>query len=234
MYREKRMSALFLLLSILAVGNVTAASLASGVVYEKSASFSGSVHFNDTFLVDTAGTYQATLTDFESPVALREARLKVTAGSTSQGALSGPGVFTFAADPGDYLVSLFAEARHHQASAEEKRQLLEEERNRRRDRWRSLSQDERDARKALWRKRTPEEWQAHREKVEASRERWLEKQLESMSLGQYGIEISLLNTGAPVDDFPQAGAPVPVPAAFWLFGSGALALVGFGRRSGVS
>ena len=37
--------------------------------------------------------------------------------------------------------------------------------------------------------------------------------------------------GTTVDDFPSSGvAPIPVPAAVWLFGSGLLGLVGVARR----
>ncbi len=50
-----------------------------------------------------------------------------------------------------------------------------------------------------------------------------------LSSGQYDMYIAVSN-GARVSDFGASVSPVPVPAAFWLFGSGLVGLIGFARR----
>jgi len=82
----------------------------SKVVYEKVELFRKKTWFTDSFYIDTAGTYQATLTDFEFPNPLRYSGLNITSATDSLGKLFGPGSFTFDADPGKYYVSFFAKA----------------------------------------------------------------------------------------------------------------------------
>lgn len=81
-----------------------------GVVYEQVSFLTGSGYFTDKFSIDTAGTYQVTLTDFEFPNALIETGLNVTTATESFGSLIGPGSFTFDADPGSYYLSFFGKA----------------------------------------------------------------------------------------------------------------------------
>ena len=233
LYRNRIFIAL-LLVGYLATGSLASAAVVGSTVYQHVDMFSGSTHFTDTFMVGAAGTYQATLTDFEFPNSFTDSGLNVTTATDSLGSLSGPGSFTFDASPGDYFVSMFAEVGLTQA----KQRLLTERKKRREARWLSMSQAEREAkqekkevRKKQWRSLTHEERRRHREEAEARKERWLEKQLsKSMGLGQYGIEITLLDDTLTGDNFSQAGSPVPLPGAFWLLGTGILALSGLGHR----
>lgn len=222
---------LVLLSSYLLAGNALAASVAGNVVYEKVDMFRGAVHFTDSFMIDSAGTYKATLTDFAFPNAFDDSGLNVTSSTASLGRLSGPGDFTFEAGPGDYYVSMFAEFDRLGVSAEEKHRLINEEQKRRGDEWwHSLTKEEQREQKALWQSWTKEELAAHQKKVRRRAERQVEKQLDSLNLGQYGIQIALLD-GPLATVSPQAGVPVPLPAAIWLFGSGLLGVAALGRRS---
>lgn len=219
---KNRMSILVLLASSLAAGNTLAAGATGDVVYEKVDIFNNAVFFTDAFMIDTQGLYQATLTDFKFPNALKKSGLNVTTSTDSLGELSGPGAFTFKAGPGDYFVSMFAEAGSSQVSAEEKRRLIEEDQKQRgKEWWHNLTEEEKLAKNDLWKSRTKEEWAEHQELIRTRSERRVEEQLAQLNLGQYGIDISM------VESMPS---PVPLPAAVWLFGSGILALAGFGRR----
>lgn len=122
----------------------------SDVVYQDVSFIEHKRVYTESFLIDTAGTYQVSLTDFEFPKPLLALGLNITSATESFGSLMETGAFTFDADPGKYFVSFFGKAKH---------------------------------------------------------------------LGQYGIEIGLVNTSA-----------VPVPGAALLFGSGLLGLAGAARR----
>jgi len=68
--------------------------------------------YSRSFQIDTEGTYLAVLTDFESPHPLNNVGIHITTPTKSLGMLEAPGYFTFDADPGNYLISLFAETRN--------------------------------------------------------------------------------------------------------------------------
>lgn len=82
----------------------------SKVVFEKVELFKKKTWFTESFYIDTAGTYQTTLTDFEFPNPLKYSGLNITTATDSLGKLLGPGSFTFDAEPGKYYVSFFARA----------------------------------------------------------------------------------------------------------------------------
>jgi len=77
--------------------------------------------------------------------------------------------------------------------------------------------------KAMWSTWTDEQWKTHRQEVEERYTRRVEEQLASMSQGEYGIEIAMLDH--------NGASEVPVPAAVWLFVSGLLGLAGIARRT---
>jgi len=230
MNNKNGMPMLLLLGACLAAGHALAGTVAGDVVYEKTDTFSGAVRLSDGFMIDTAGVYQATLTDFENPNAFTASSLNVATRTETLGALAGPGMVTFEAGPGDYSVDLFAEV-GHPLSAEEKQKMIDEEQRRRgHDWWHSLSKEEQQARKDLWRSWTKEEMEAHQDKVRRRMERWVAAQIDTMSLGQYGVQIAFIEGGV-VGGLPSAGSPVPLPAAIWLFSAGILGLAGLAHRS---
>ncbi len=61
-----------------------------------------------TVSVGTAGNYNVTLTDLEFPAAFANLALAVTQGSQIFGKIYGTGTFTFAATPGNYLLTFVA------------------------------------------------------------------------------------------------------------------------------
>jgi hypothetical protein len=85
-------------------------SWANTVVYEEVELFDTQTVLNDTFTVIDAGTYRATLTDFEFPEPMAQSGMAVTTATELLGSLNAPGSFTFDATPGDYFVSFFGEA----------------------------------------------------------------------------------------------------------------------------
>ncbi len=87
--------------------NDEADALDDGVVFEKVSFLSGSGYFTDRFSIDTAGSYQVSLTDFSFPQPFVEIGLNVTSATQSFGSLLGTGSFTFDADPGNYYLSFF-------------------------------------------------------------------------------------------------------------------------------
>jgi hypothetical protein len=131
---------------------------------------------------------------------------------------------------------MFAEVGSSQAYVDEKRRLIDEEQQRRREikaaRWNSLTEEEQLAKKKLkkdrWNSRSKAEREERRERREKALGIWAEEQLATTNIGQYGIEISMLEGTVPLEKV--ASSVVPLPAAAWLFGSGLLALAGLGRR----
>lgn len=220
---KNRMPILLLLSSFVAAGNVMAASVTGNTIYEKVDMFNNYVHFTDGFTINTRGIYEATLTDFKFPNAFKASGLNITTSTDSLGKLPGPGTFTFEAGPGDYYVSMFAEVGGSVAYTEEKHRLMDEEKQRRREinsaRRNNLTEEEQLAKKVLWKSRSEAEREERRERREKALGIWADEQLADINMGQYGIEIR-----------SAASSVVPIPAAAWLFVSGALALAGMGRR----
>ena len=239
MKSNNRLSALVLLSGFVAAGNALAASVTGDTIYEKVDMFNNYIHFTDGFTINTRGVYEATLTDFKFPNAFKSSGMNITTSTDSLGKLLGPGTFTFEAGPGNYNISMFAEVGNSQAYAEEKRRLIDEEQQRRREiktaRWNGMTAEEQLAKQALRKdllnnlsKAEREERRARREKALDRWDIWAEEQLADINIGQYGIEISMLN-GTVLSE-STGSSVVPLPAAAWLFGSGILALAGLGRR----
>lgn len=84
-------------------------------VFEIVELFHHTTYFTESFEIDTPGTYQAILTDFEFPQPLHESALNITTATDTLATLLGTGTLLFDATPGIYYVSLFAVAGHGQA-----------------------------------------------------------------------------------------------------------------------
>jgi hypothetical protein len=85
------------------VGN----SWANTVVYDKVELFQTETFFTDTFEIFDAGSYMATLADFEFPAVMTDTGMSVTTATESMGNLLAPGSFNFNATAGKYFVSFF-------------------------------------------------------------------------------------------------------------------------------
>ena len=216
MFSETRWA--LLLSGCLLTGNTLASSLEDGVVYSRTDTFINEVSFTDDFRIGESGHYEATLKDLENTRPFTPSSLEVSSGSDSLGSRSGPGAFTFEAEPGDYAVSLFASV---SVSDEEKQRMIEETRKTSgQSWWQSLSPEQQAAKKAMWSAWTPEQWQANEEEVVRRNTRRVEEQLAGLQ-GEYDIRINAVSA-------------VPVPAAIWLFVSGVLGLAGIARKKSVS
>ena len=83
-------------------------SQANTVVYDKVELFQIETFFTDPFTVFDSGTYIATLTDFEFPLAMISTGMSVTTATDLKGSLMAPGSFLFEATQGEaYFVSFF-------------------------------------------------------------------------------------------------------------------------------
>ena len=82
-------------------------SWANTVVYDKVELFQTGVFFTDMFEISEAGSYKATLTDFEFPIPMVATGMSVTTATDLLGSLLAPGSFNFDATPGKYFVSFF-------------------------------------------------------------------------------------------------------------------------------
>ena len=82
-------------------------SWANTVVYDKVELFQTETFFTDMFEITDAGSYLATLTDFEFPTSMIDAGMSVTTATDLLGSLLAPGSFNFDATPGNYFVSFF-------------------------------------------------------------------------------------------------------------------------------
>ena len=91
---------------LFSVGQVHAALVA----YENVGVIEGAGYYNNAFKIETAGTYKATLTDFNFPSLFGQLSLDVTTKDTSMGKLTAPGSFVFDAAPGTYYARLFGVA----------------------------------------------------------------------------------------------------------------------------
>jgi len=192
---------------------LTGTATASSVVFEKVELFEGKTLFTETFQIDSAGSYEATLTDFEFPMPMKKMALNVTTSKDTLGSLFAPGSFDFEADPGTYYVSFFALAG-------------------------SGNNWDMDAEKKTWRDKEKQEDRGRDEKKHhqgMSGKHKTGRQDERddhfrdwangygmMNLGQYGIQIAQLDNQKP--------PAVPLPAAAWLFISGLLGMTGVGLR----
>mgnify|MGYP002712154766 CR=1 FL=1 len=213
------LSSLTLLAGSSLAGGSLAASIPGDPVYQRSGSFGQSVSLTDSFTVSAPGIYQVTLTDLQNARPFSTSALDVSAGDNPLGSLNGPGSFTFDTRAGELDINFFAEIGKPAVSEDEKKQLVEEARETRgRSWWQSLTTEQKTERKALWSSWTEEQWEEHRDRIHRRNERHVEEHLAHQYTGEYSIEIT---SGTTV---------VPVPAAFWLFGSGLLALVGAARR----
>ena len=82
-------------------------SWANTVVYDKVELFQTGAFFTDMFEISEAGSYKATLTDFEFPIPMLATGMSVTTATDLLGSLLAPGSFNFDATPGKYFVSFF-------------------------------------------------------------------------------------------------------------------------------
>ena len=80
------------------------------VVFEEVSIFNMSKYFTKSFQIESEGTYQAVLTDFRFPRPMEISGINITSATESLGMLTGPGYFTFDAEPGNYYLSFFGEA----------------------------------------------------------------------------------------------------------------------------
>jgi len=81
-------------------------SVDAGVVYEDVGFISGYEQVSESFQITRAGTYRATLTDFEFPVAFDFLNLNIVSSIKEFGRVSAEGSFIFEADPGTYYANL--------------------------------------------------------------------------------------------------------------------------------
>jgi hypothetical protein len=84
-------------------------SWANTVAYDKVELFKTGVFFTDMFEISEAeaGSYKATLTDFEFPMPMVATGMSVTTATDLLGSLLAPGSFNFDATPGKYFVSFY-------------------------------------------------------------------------------------------------------------------------------
>ena len=82
-------------------------SWANTVVYDKVELFQTGAFFTDMFEISEAGSYKATLTDFEFPIPMLATGMSITTATDLLGSLLAPGSFNFDATPGKYFVSFF-------------------------------------------------------------------------------------------------------------------------------
>ncbi len=95
------------LLVICALG-ANSMALAAPVVYQDVGFFSGIGSNSESFRIDSAGVYKATLTDFKFPSAFSSNfGLMVSTSDTTVDSILGAGSFTFDALPGLYWASVF-------------------------------------------------------------------------------------------------------------------------------
>jgi hypothetical protein len=88
---------------------LSGAALAANVaVYEDVDFFDSKGRSSESFLIDTAGVYKATLTDFKFPGSFSgNFGLMVSTSNSALDSTMGPGSFTFHATPGTYWASVF-------------------------------------------------------------------------------------------------------------------------------
>lgn len=94
-------------MTILALLVTAGNSWANTVVYDKVELFQTATISTDMFEIIEAGSYKATLTDFEFPLPMLATGMIVTTVTDLLGSLLAPGSFNFYATPGKYFVSFF-------------------------------------------------------------------------------------------------------------------------------
>jgi len=97
-------------IAVMAVGVLlftAGTSWANTVVYDKVELFQTETFFTDSFEIIDAGSYLATLTDFEFPEPMISTGMSVVTATELLGSLLAPGSFTFDAMPGNYSVTFF-------------------------------------------------------------------------------------------------------------------------------
>lgn len=207
------------------LGLLSGTAAASGVVFESVELFKGRTMFTDTFQVEAAGSYQATLTDFEFPRPMKRMALNVTTAKDTLGSIFAPGSFDFEADPGTYYVSFFALAGQGKKRDQGAEHRKDGDKHKHMDRH---GERRNEHSKSDWSNKDKREQREKRARPDWARGYGM------MNLGQYGIEIAYLDgmdNGMPPYEHPGNGnAVVPVPAAAWLFLSGLLGISGIGFR----
>ena len=219
---HKMHSACRQLLTVVAlIGLLTGPAAASSVVFEKVELFKGKTLFTETFQIDSAGSYEATLTDFEFPKPIKKMGLNVTTSKDTLGSLFAPGSFDFQADPGTYYVSFFALAgsgknRDKDAERTTRRDNKEKHKNRQHDKERHQSRSGKHKPAKQEKRDHFEEWAKGYAMQHDRSDDWGQGH-GMMNLGQYGIRI-------------EQTSAIPLPAAAWLFISGLLGITGVGLR----
>lgn len=94
-------------IALAAVGLLSVTQVhAALVTYENVKFIQGTGSFSDAFTIGAAGTYKATLTDFDFPSLFGQLSLDVVTATESKGKLTAPGSFVFDAEPGTYYTLL--------------------------------------------------------------------------------------------------------------------------------
>ena len=82
-------------------------SWANTVVYDKVELFQTQKFFTEQFEISEAGSYMATLTNFDFPASMIDTGMSVVTTTQLLGSLIAPGSFNFNATPGKYSVGFF-------------------------------------------------------------------------------------------------------------------------------
>jgi len=212
-----------LLPGILFTASAWAMSVPGDIVYQDSSVFKHEILVEDEFNIETAGFYQATLSDLMNTTPFTSSGLTIMSGASTLGSLSAPGSFVFEATSGEHNIDFFASIT---VSDETKEALIETMHMERFEAWKaSLSTEELNAYRETWKNRTDEERSIRRTEVYEANKRRVEKELDEMT-GEYDVVVSHVDGYGNEEDIN----PVPTPAAAWLFGSGLLGLAGVIRR----
>jgi hypothetical protein len=213
-YKQLTPAIAFALLALL-----TDTASASTVVFEKVGLFKNKTFFTEELQLETAGKYQATVTDFEFPKPLKKMALNITTSKDTLGTIFGPGTLDFEADPGTYHVSFFALAgkgKNRNDNAEHRKNNNKHKRDKQKHKKNGRAGNNDHGKSA--KQHVARTWQEKPDLPELAYDG------DTINLGQYGIEIA--HTDSTV---------VPIPAAVWLFLSGLLSVgaVGIRRHSRV-
>lgn len=89
---------------------ITTGNSWASTVYDKLDLFKTETFYIEQFEITEAGTYIATLTDFEFPAPMVDTGMSVITTTERLGSVLEPGSFQFNATPGNYFVSFFGSA----------------------------------------------------------------------------------------------------------------------------